>query len=300
MDKVNRRTFLEGTLAVSAGLGAVNAGRMATASESIPNAVSDFPKRKLGKYDVSRLIIGANQFTGYPHAEPLKYAKELFAAYFTEEKIVETLAIAHDHGIDTHITLTDETCVKYLNRFEKETGKRLQWIAQSNWFSPKPEGRKNALTYIKLAADNGAIACFLHGAACDGLVREKNLSEMEYYFDTIRKQGMLAGMAGHLNETVDVPIKAGITPDFIMKTLNTEDYACSEPEKTKTMMAGIDLPWIAYKVLGAGRVEPEAGFRYAIEAGADFLNVGMFDFQVAENAELMRKLTALPSTSARS
>jgi hypothetical protein len=300
MDKVNRRTFLEGSLAVSAGLGAVNAGRAASASESIANAVSDFPKRKLGKYDVSRLIIGANQFTGYPHAEPLKYAKELFAAYFTEEKIVETLAIGYAHGINTHITLTDETCVEYLNRFEKETGKRLQWIAQSNWFSPKPSGRKDALSYIKLAADNGAIACFLHGAACDGLVREKNLSEMEYYFDTIRKQGMLAGMAGHLNETVDVPIKAGILPDFIMKTLNTEDYACSEPEKTKTMMAGIDLPWIAYKVLAAGRVEPEAGFRYAIEAGAEFLNVGMFDFQVAENAKLMRKLTALPSAPARS
>ena len=72
MDKVSRRTFLEGTLAVSAGLGAVNAGRSATGSESIAKAVADLPKRKLGKHDVSRLIIGANQFTGFPHAEPLK------------------------------------------------------------------------------------------------------------------------------------------------------------------------------------------------------------------------------------
>ena len=292
MDKVNRRTFLEGTLAASAGFGVANAGRSVTGAESADKAVADLPKRKLGKYDVSRLIIGANQFTGFPHAEPLKYAKELFAAYFTEAKIVETLAIAHDHGINTHITLTDETCVKYLRRLEKETRKRLQWIAQTQWFSPKPAGRKDALNCIKLAADNGAIACFLQGAACDGLVREKNLSDMAKYFDAIRKHGMLAGLAGHLNETIDVPIKAGITPDFIMKTLNTMDYACLEPEKTKAMMAGIDLPWIAYKVLAAGRVEPETGFRYAIEAGADFLNVGMFDFQVAENAELIRKLTA--------
>jgi len=76
-----------------------------------------------------------------------------------------------------------------------------------------------------------------------------------------------------------------------MKTINTVDYASKDPEKTTAMMAEIELPWIAYKVLGAGRVEPEAGFRYAIEAGADFLNVGMFDFQVAENAELVRKLS---------
>lgn len=46
------------------------------------------------------------------------------------------------------------------------------------------------------------------------------------------------------------------------------------------MMAGIDLSWIAYKVLAAGRVEPETAFHYAPEGGADFLNVGMFDFQV--------------------
>jgi len=85
MDRVNRRTFLEGTLAVSAGLGAVNAGQSAIGSELIAKAVADFPKRKLGKYDISRLIIGANQFTGYPHAEPLKYAKELFAATMVEQ-----------------------------------------------------------------------------------------------------------------------------------------------------------------------------------------------------------------------
>ena len=292
MDKVNRRKFLEGVMAASACLAAAGEGRSATGPESTGKAVSSLPKRKLGKYDVSRLIIGANQFTGYPHANPLKYVKELFAAYFTDKKIIETLAISHDHGIDTHVTLTDESCMKYLNRFERETGKRLQWIAQSHWFSPKPEGRKDALNYIKLAADNGAIACFLHGSSCDGLVRDKNLSEIEYYLDTIRKQGMLAGMAGHLNQTIDIPIKAGITPDFIMKTLNTVDHASADPEKTTAMMAGIDIPWIAYKVLGAGRVEPEPGFRYAIEAGADFLNVGMFDFQVAENAKLVRKLTS--------
>jgi hypothetical protein len=292
MGKMNRREFLEGTLTVSAGLAVAGQGQSAAGAESTTKAVSGLPKRKLGKYDVSRLIIGANPFTGYPHAQPLKYAKDLFAAYFTDEKIIETLAISYNHGIDTHVTLTDESCVKYLNRFERETGNRLQWIAQSHWFSPKPEGKKNALNYIKLAADNGAFACFLHGSSCDGMVRDKALSQIEYYLDAIRKHGMLAGMAGHLNPTIDVPVKAGIKPDFIMKTLNTVDHACTNPEETKAMMAGIDIPWIAYKVLGAGRVDPEPGFRYAIEAGADFLNVGMFDFQVAENTELVRKLTS--------
>lgn len=256
-----------------------------------PNGQPGLPKGMLGTHEVGRLIIGANQFTGYPHAQPLVYAKELFARYFTEEKIVETLAIGWEHGINTHITLTNATCVQYLDRFEREVGARIQWIAQTEWFKPTDDVRETVEGHIKLAADNGAVACFLQGGAADGLVREDNLAAMQHYFDTIRNHGMLAGLGGHLNETIDVPIQAGVTPDFVFKTLNTIGWSCTEPEKTVEMMAGIDLPWIAFKVLGAGRIEPEKGFRHAIESGADFLNVGMFDFQVAPNVELFLRLT---------
>ena len=50
----------------------------------------------------------------------------------------------------------------------------------------------------------------------------------------------------------------------------------------------MDKPWIAYKVLGAGAIHPREGFQYAFENGADFICVGMFDFQVAEDVELAR------------
>jgi len=46
------------------------------------------------------------------------------------------------------------------------------------------------------------------------------------------------------------------------------------------------MHWIAYKVLGAGAIHPGNGFRYAFENGADFCCVGMFDFQVVEDANI--------------
>jgi hypothetical protein len=63
-------------------------------------------------------------------------------------------------------------------------------------------------------------------------------------------------------------------------------------EDTKAMMAGINIPWITYKVLDAGRMEPEPCCRHAVEAGAGCLHVAMFDFQVAENADLVGELTS--------
>jgi NAD(P)H-dependent flavin oxidoreductase YrpB (nitropropane dioxygenase family) len=52
----------------------------------------------------------------------------------------------------------------------------------------------------------------------------------------------------------------------------------------------VNKPWIAFKVLAAGAIRPESGFRYAFENGADFICVGMFDFQVAANAQLASRI----------
>ena len=49
-------------------------------------------------------------------------------------------------------------------------------------------------------------------------------------------------------------------------------------------MKNIDKPWMAFKVLAAGAIHPRDGFRYAFENGADFVHVGMFDFQIRADA----------------
>lgn len=44
------------------------------------------------------------------------------------------------------------------------------------------------------------------------------------------------------------------------------------------------------EVLGAGRTHPKDGFQFAVDSGADFLAVGMFDFQVLENIEIAKSV----------
>ena len=44
--------------------------------------------------------------------------------------------------------------------------------------------------------------------------------------------------------------------------------------------------WIAFKTLAAGAIHPEVGFRYAFENGADFVCVGMYDFQVVDDVNI--------------
>jgi hypothetical protein len=72
-----------------------------------------------------------------------------------------------------------------------------------------------------------------------------------------------------------------------------------EPEKTIAFMQTVEKPWIAFKTLAAGAIRPESGFRYALENGADFLCVGMFDFQVEQNVALVKSLLPKVQNRAR-
>jgi hypothetical protein len=120
----------------------------------------------------------------------------------------------------------------------------------------------------------------------------------------VQDAGLIAGVAGHEVRTPRAVEKAGIAPDFYVKTLHDtnywskrqpgqdkevidnyaiDNYWCMDPKETVTFMSEVERPWIAYKVLAAGAIHPRAGFKFAFESGADFALVGMFDFQVAEN-----------------
>jgi hypothetical protein len=102
--------------------------------------------------------------------------------------------------------------------------------------------------------------------------------------------------------------KAKINPDFYVKTFHSHEYFtapkpgdtndvgrndnswCRDPEEVAETLFNVRQPWIAFKVLAAGAIPPQRGFRYAFENGADFILVGMFDWQVAEDVAITKQV----------
>ncbi len=74
---------------------------------------------------------------------------------------------------------------------------------------------------------------------------------------------------------------------------------CINPEETIRFMKTVAKPSIAFKVLAAGAIHPRQGFAHAFEGGADFIGVGMFDFQIKENCELTSRLARRAKDRAR-
>jgi hypothetical protein len=71
-----------------------------------------------------------------------------------------------------------------------------------------------------------------------------------------------------------------------------DNMFCHDPEETIAFMQDVKVPWIAFKVLAAGAIGAENGINYAFANGADFICLGMFDFQVEEDVKLAREAIA--------
>ncbi|MFH1719036.1 MAG: hypothetical protein ABIF19_16910, partial [Planctomycetota bacterium] len=94
-DSLNRRQLFASSLAASFVTAKASAG--ASTGSGLPNG-------KIGNVRISRLIIGGNQFSGWSHSRDLKYLRELFLAYSSEEKIMDTLEACEEAGINAIIT----------------------------------------------------------------------------------------------------------------------------------------------------------------------------------------------------
>jgi hypothetical protein len=264
------------------------------------------PKGKLGKLNITRMIMGCNQISGYAHARDLKYANALFKAYNTDEKVLETLRLAEAAGINTAF-MTNPNYPLFIKYKEQYNGK-MQSICQTYLRANDFFGD------IDKAIGNGADALYIQGGEADRLVKSGNIGKLGEAIEYIRKKGYLAGVGAHALEVIKSCERVSIPADFYVKTFHHDKYWSAHPEservefsvdaersgdhnkihdnmfdlfplKTAEYMKTINKPWIAFKVLAGGAILPEDGFRYAFENGADFICVGMFDFQVTSNVK---------------
>ena len=301
-DKLSRRGFMKKGLLVSDGTEAAlhlkEAGAETKQEIQPPKAAEDdkLLMGQIGNVKVSRLICGGNLITGYAHSRDLVYVSQLFKHYFTDDKVMDTLQLCEENGINA--ILTGRYGYHLISKYWKERGGKIQWIAEA-----LPEAN-DLETDIKACIDGGAPLVYVQGEIGDAWFDQGRIKLLGKSIDIIRKNGVPAGIGAHKLEVLVACEKAGIHADFYMKTLNSKNYWSARhpeehdniwsktPEKTIEFMKKITKPWIAFKILAAGAISPTSGFKYALKNGADFLCVGMFDFQVKEDMQILKGLFA--------
>jgi len=324
--EMNRRTFIKGSLLASAGgalaMGAAakapaaEAGKKAGAPKGPPPAAGALPMGKIGKLQVSRMLLGGNLLTHYTHSRDLKYVYNLCAHYNTDEKIMETLALAEQHGINTVSMHNPPGPMAVLRKYRKQGGK-IQWI-----ICPTAPIDNNMQPYTdmvrQLVEEDGCEAIYVWGVRSDPLAAQGKVGLIAKAVEIAKDHGVPSGVGCHSLKAVEECEKAKVPADFYIKTFHHHKYPsgpkpeqikgpydenpgywCADPQGTSDFMKTVEKPWIAFKIMAAGAIPPADAFAYALNNGADHILVGMFDFEIAEDVGIAKKALEAAAKQAR-
>ena len=267
------------------------------------------PMGKIGSHEISRIVLGGNLIGGWAHSRDLIYVPSLFRAYNTEKKIFETLILAEKAGINS-INIGFPT-MDTMQKYKKMTGSKIKVIVQV-----APEMEKNDyFININKAVDAGMDIIQVQGNWCDWLVRDNKMDVIQKMLEKIRSNNIIAGLGAHTVDSLIMCEEQGIIPDYYMKTMHHDQYwsahprenrfpfevdgkkyldhnrfhdncFCPFPDKTADFVNRAKVPVMGFKVLAAGAITPEDGFNWAFQNGADFICVGMFDFQIVNDVNI--------------
>ena len=189
-------------------------------------------------------------------------------------------------GSTRRLRLVQEVDERIASRCDRDAGR------DDDPFSPHPELDNFGIH----AADGHYHACSAHEDVIDG----KRYAVGHFFVINLRTRSMR-----HLD--VARPKRKREHDITALKRLNPETLRMGEPKGRKVLIAydpavidfmqTVEKPWIAFKVLAAGAIHPRQGFPFAFKGGADFICVGMYDFQIVEDVNIC--LDALAASARR-
>ncbi len=313
---MNRRTLLKDSLTATAA-GALawhGAGEKLFAAERPAQPAADsapadgMPMGQIGKVKISRMLLGGNLLTHYTHSRDLRYVYNLTAHYNTDEKIMETLALAEQHGVNTLSMHNPPHPMSVLKKYRKQGGK-IQWI-----ICPTAHVEEQMDAYemqVKELIDEGCEAIYLWGVNADPLVSQHRIDLVAKAVEVPKKYGVPSGVGCHDLRVIVECEKNKVPADFYIKTFHHHEYPtgpkpdqlkrpyseipgywCQDPQATIDVMKKVEKPWIAFKVMAAGAIPPKSAFPYSFNNGADHILSGMFDFEIAKDVEIVKKAIA--------
>ncbi len=280
-----------------------------------PDVPGPIPTGKLGKLTFTRLIAGHNLVGFQAHSRDLIYTSQLLRAYFTDDKVLETYQKYEEHGINASMLRVEAHSLELAKRYMKERGGKLQWMAQL------VINEQDQTSDLEKAAELGVVAAHVRGLEGDRFFKSERMDVIAKTIENIKKAGMVAGLGSHALDPLIAAEQMGLGADYYFKTFNSaqywsagppvpsdpnwkpsktqlvqSEYAAAThdniwettPKATAEFFAKIKKPFVAYKVLAAGAIHPRDGFKYAFEKGADFICVGMYDFQLKEGTNIAK------------
>ena len=295
-----RRVFLKSTATLATGLAGAASEVLAQANQitSLPDSEIKVPKLKFGKVEISRMIVGVNNFLGFSHYNDI--LSGVMKEWYTPAKVVEVLQRCEKYGLNAynyvHMGRAQNDWERYLSE-----GGRMHLVAQATTEDP-----------AELVGAVKPIAAWVQGERTDNAYRAGKMETIRDYCKKLRDLGVtMVGVGSHIPEVLAMVEEQGWEVDFYagcvynrrrtqqelrkllggeLPEMPGEVYLQDDPPRMYKVFRQTRKPCVAFKIMAAGRVRsPEAAFKLAFQSikPTDFVCVGLFPRikdEVKENA----------------
>ena len=179
----SRRRFLTSAagMAAAAGLSA------ATTEAGLP-----LPAIRLGKYEVSRLVLGSNPLAGFSHFNPI--LDQVMREWMTPERVMDILWRCDKAGYRTWQISPDPKVLECLKQYKAEGGK-MNVFSLSSVNDPKSS--------IAGLVKAGVFGIVHHGERTDVNLREGKMDDVNDFLKAVHDAGLLAGVSMHNPAVLD-------------------------------------------------------------------------------------------------
>lgn len=281
-----------------------SAASLAAAGAASPQAA--LPTVRLGKHQLTRLILGSNPLAGGSHFNPI--LSQLMREWMTPERIMEILQRCEQAGIRTWQLHNDQKLLDCLRQHNARGGK-LNTFILSDFKEPK----QTLPELAKLAT----IGVAHHGDRTDIQFRAKQMEPVRDFLKAVRDTGVMVGLSTHNPEVIDYVESKDWDIDFYMTCVYRrsrtpeevraefreatigEPYFEGDPARMCKMIRQTRRTCLAFKILAAGRninTQPaiDRAFQFVFEniKPQDGVIVGMyprFKDEITNNAALTRR-----------
>ena len=295
----DRREFLKAAATVSAAITSTQV--LSAEGTPKPASAAPMPQISLGKYSVSRLIVGCHDIDGGGHVSPLLQRET--REYYTPEQAVKTLQRCEAVGINAWQSHQQGTLLGIFNRL-RQAGGKMQMFGLT----------KGDEDMEKAARVEGLIGVAHHGEVTDQLFKQGKLDVVHDCLKRVRDAGLLVGVSTHMPDVVDAVESKGWDVDYyqtcVYERNRTEEelqkllghvpiprevFLKDDPPRMFKAIRQTKKTCLAFKILAAGRRnDVEAAFRetFAAIKPTDAVIVGIYDRysdQAGQNAGLACK-----------
>jgi hypothetical protein len=326
VELASRRTFLAAA-ALGTALGCSGRAAMGADAAGAPLSPLDrkeprpqaepLPSIKLGKYQISRLLVGANPINGYSYLGP--HVDQHMKQWFEPPRSVEFLLDCERAGVTAH-QFSDSPRARITLHEARRRGSKMLFLALES-------GREKLTEFVR---ETRPAAVAHHGGVTDIKFAQGKAQEVHDYVKAVHDLGLLAGVSAHNPDNIKRMADEGWEVDYFMtcfyfvtrkrlaemagKKEEGENapllvdphhsFLRGDPDAMTAVARQVSQPCFGFKILAAGRQctnqdVVRRAFRYALTRlkPSDGIIVGMFPWafdEVGANAGYTREYGVLP------